>query len=180
MHQQHRSQRQRRLLRHCHISGQPTIGSLVRHRAVEVLRLGQCGVWSERLAYERRSLSVTVLQCPLRKESAMPDLAKGSDFVNHRMLIWSSFIYLFIIYYGLPPRTTSPPPTTSAPSRYVWSPQEWISRCSVTCGVGYEMRRVKCVDRRTGISKKVSHCNASSKPSERRECIARPCDLQHG
>ncbi|XP_062514604.1 A disintegrin and metalloproteinase with thrombospondin motifs 16-like [Corticium candelabrum] len=76
-------------------------------------------------------------------------------------------------------RTTSPPPTTSAPSRYVWSPQEWISRCSVTCGVGYEMRRVKCVDRRTGISKKVSHCNASSKPSERRECIARPCDLQH-
>ncbi|XP_062514611.1 A disintegrin and metalloproteinase with thrombospondin motifs 16-like [Corticium candelabrum] len=64
-------------------------------------------------------------------------------------------------------------PSTVAP-KYKWIYKRW-KRCSTTCGIGYQMRAVRCIDTKTGKSKKASRCDAKLKPTDRQTCTLKLC-----
>jgi len=54
-----------------------------------------------------------------------------------------------------------------------WTVGAW-SKCSVTCGVGYQTRKIVC-RRSDGENIQERECHAPSRPVDRQECRTRPC-----
>ena len=58
--------------------------------------------------------------------------------------------------------------------QYEWSTNQW-SPCSQSCGHGVQMRRVACINKRTGRSTRRRYCNERTKPRTHRGCNAQTC-----
>ncbi|XP_015414045.1 PREDICTED: A disintegrin and metalloproteinase with thrombospondin motifs 20 [Myotis davidii] len=57
-----------------------------------------------------------------------------------------------------------------------WHYSEW-SQCTATCGHGYQMRAVKCVDELLSAVLDDRLCYGASRPSDRQDCIMIPCPV---
>ena len=53
-----------------------------------------------------------------------------------------------------------------------WYTTKW-SKCSASCGAGYQTREVRCLDARSGEAS--DHCHGDERPDERRVCEAPTC-----
>lgn len=198
----HRRQQIQFLLWNGSLCGIRNSGNRVQYPVIEAFKYERWDALIRLLEKAREQIGAKNCPSLAREEFVMNDLVQGRQHFSSWIVSCQAWLSTnsfcirptaaattaAIVETVLPttilPRTRIVPFSTARPTLTTFAEYAWITKswtlCSVTCGTGYQKRRVRCVENATRTIKQDSLCDAESVPVSFKQCSLPPCPSASG